>query len=74
MRGLSLVEVEVLRSDWFTSKLSSSLSTLSAARRSDIIALHMALATLQGHGALSAGTPQRMAGLKSLGRVLGPLS
>lgn len=47
MRGLSLVEVEVLRSDWFISMLNSSRSTFSTAWGSDSITFHMAMATLQ---------------------------
>lgn len=72
MRGLSLVEVEVLRSDWFISTLSSSCSTFLAAWGSENTIFHMVTATLWEPGALSVGTPWRMARLTSLRRVLGP--
>ena len=73
MRGLSLVEAEVLCSDWFIMTLMSSCSTFLAAWGSKSITAHMVMATLWRTRALSVGTPRSKAGLKSLGRVLGPL-
>lgn len=54
MRGLSWVEVEVSRSDWFIRVLSSSPSTFFIVRGSETITFHMSVATLWGPRALSA--------------------
>lgn len=74
MRGLSKVAMEILCRGRFIAVLSSCLSTFPAALGSESITFHMAMATLQRHGALSAGTPWRTARLKALRRVLGPQS